>query len=508
LSLLETAPKVDRRPVAVLDSIFEPIVDTVAGDVPTVGLLIDGTGQSASTGDTFEVVSPIDGSVIAHAQKGGVEDVERAIASAKEARSAIRDMPAAERIAICEDAAGIMRQHADAFADVVTVDLGKTTKAARSETDTTIQRLQLVREEVRKIFGEYLPGDWMPGTVGKRGIVLREPVGTVAAIGPFNYPLFIPAAKIIPAIAGGNSVVAKAPSDDPLPLLMFARVLEEAGLPPGALNVVTGPGGELGDALATSDDVGMVSFTGSTRAGKALARAAGPKPIHLELGGNAAAVVLADADLDATVPQTVSGALKGSGQRCSAVSRVLVVDELYDEYVAAALEQARDWVVGDPRADGVDIGPLVHDRAADNVEALVADAVEKGAELAHGGGRDGTYHEPTVLVDVPRTADIVWEETFGPVLTVVRVADEAEAIEVANGSRYGLDSAVFTRDLDAAWRVASALEVGMVAVNAAPSHGVGHFPFGGRTPDSGVGREGLGYSIDESSALKTVVLPD
>lgn len=508
MSFLENAPTVDRRPTAVLDAIFGPIVDTTDGDVPTVNVLIDGTWRPAASGGTFEVVSPIDGTVIAHAQKADVADLEEAIAAAKAARTAVRDMPAAERIAVCEDAAQIMREHIDAFTDIVTVDLGKTTKAARSETETTIQRLQLVREEVRKIFGEYLPGDWMPGTVGKRGIVLREPVGTVAAIGPFNYPLFIPAAKIIPAIAGGNSVVAKAPSDDPLPLLMFARVLEEAGLPDGALNVVTGSGSELGDALASSDDIGMVSFTGSTGAGKALSRATGPKPIHLELGGNAAAIVLPDADLAQAVGQTVSGALKGAGQRCSAVSRVLVVDDVYDDYVAAAREQAEDWVVGDPRADGVDIGPLVHDRAADNVAALVADAVEKGAELAIGGGRDGTYHEPTVLLDVPHTADIVWEETFGPVLTVVRVEDEAQAIEVANGSRYGLDSAVFTRDLDAAWRVASALEVGMVAVNAAPSHGVGHFPFGGRTPDSGVGREGLGYSIDESSALKTVVLPD
>lgn len=503
MTFLDQMPQLDEPPALSFDGIFAPIADD--GDVPTLRLLID--GEWRTTDATFDVRSPIDGSTIAHAHEATTDDLEEAIAAAKAARSEIRGLPAAERLAICEQAAEIVEEHTDTFAHAITVDLGKTAASGRSETGTTVQRLELVREEVRKIFGEYLPGDWMPGTVGKRGIVIREPLGTCAAIGPFNYPLFIPAAKIIPAIAAGNAVVAKAPSDDPTPLLLFARALEEAGLPAGALNVLTGPGSVLGDPLAAHPDIDMVSFTGSSAVGRSLAEAAGPKPIHLELGGNAAGIVLEAADLDQAVSASVSGALKNSGQRCSGLSRVLVEASVYDDYVQQALSEAKGWTVGDPRHDDTDVGPLVAPGAAENVHGLVADAVDKGADLLVGGEYADAYHQPTVLADVPHDADILWEETFGPVLTVVRIADEDEAIEVANRSRYGLDSAVFTQDLDQAWRVAGALRVGMVAVNDSPSHGVGHFPFGGRTPDSGVGREGLGYSIDECTAVKSVVLP-
>jgi acyl-CoA reductase-like NAD-dependent aldehyde dehydrogenase len=475
--------------------------------LPVFQLYIDGQWRPAGTGQTFEVLSPIDGSVIAHAQKGGTDDVEAAIASAAKARSQFALIPAAERLAICERAGDILAENASTFVSAIVVNLGKTPEQAQSEVKATRTRLGLVREEVRKIFGEYLPGDWIPDTAGKSGVVLREPVGTVAAVGPFNYPLFLSASKIIPALAAGNTVVAKAPSDDPLPLLLFGQVFEEAGLPPGVLNVVTGPGGEIGELLASHPDISMISFTGSTGAGHSMAAAAGPKPLHMELGGNAAAIILADADLDNAAEKSVHGAFNNAGQRCDAVSRVLVESAVYDAYVEAAVEEAEIWPVGDPRAEGVKVGPMVNERAASRVNDLVRDAVGKGAKLLSGGEAEAAYHQPTVLVDVPLDADIVWEETFGPVLAVVRVDDTDAALEVANRSRYGLDSAVFTSDLDKAWYVARALECGQVHVNDAPKHGVGHFPFGGRKPDSGIGREGLGYSIDECTALKTVVLP-
>ena len=504
MTFLEQSPRVDDPPKLSLDGMFAPVADG-GGDLPVLRLLIDGEWRTAA--ETFEVRTPIDGSVIAHAQEASDDDLQAAIAAAKAARPSIRGVPAAERLAICQRAAEIVDEHVDTFVGAITVDLGKTSASSRSETGSTIERLEMAREEVRKIFGEYLPGDWMPDTVGKQGIVIREPLGTCAAIGPFNYPLFIPASKIIPAITAGNAVVAKAASEDPTSLLLFARALEEAGLPGGVLNMLTGPGRTLGPPLAAHPDIDMVSFTGSSAVGRSLAEAAGPKPIHLELGGNAAGIVLGAADLGVAVKSTVAGAFKNSGQRCSGLSRVLVEASVYDEYVEQALSEARAWTVGDPRHESSDIGPLVNAGAAKNVSRLVENAVESGAELLLGGEFADAYHQPTVLADVPLDADIVWEETFGPVLTIVRVADEEEAIEVANRSRYGLDSAVFTQRLDQAWRVAGALRVGMVAVNDAPEHGVGHFPFGGRTPDSGVGREGLGYSIDECTALKSVVLP-
>jgi len=470
-------------------------------------LFIGGEWRDATGGETFDVRSPIDGTVIAQAQKAGTDDVEAAIAAAKRARAAFRSTPAAERLELCEQAAEIMAEHPDTFIDVIVADLGKTPSQAKSEANATRERLGLAREEVRKIFGEYLPGDWIPDTKGKTGIVMREPVGTVGAIGPFNYPLFLAASKIIPALAAGNTVVAKAPSDDPVALMLFARLLQEAGLPDGVLNVVTGPGGDIGDLLAEHEDISMISFTGSTAVGRRISRLAGPKPMHLELGGNAAAIVLADADLDLAVDKTLTGAFKNAGQRCDAISRVLIEDSVYDAFTKRAVDEAEAWTIGDPRADGVKVGPLVNPGAAEAVQRLVADAVQRGAEILLGGNALGTYHEPTVLGEVSPEAEIVWEETFGPVLTLVRVSDLDAAIELANRSRYGLDSAVFTSNLDQAWKAAHALECGMVHVNDAPAHGVGHFPFGGFKPDSGIGREGLGYSIDECTRIKTVVMP-
>ncbi|MGH9042636.1 MAG: aldehyde dehydrogenase family protein [Acidimicrobiia bacterium] len=507
MSFLNAAPRVSSHPALRLPGFFVPAVVTKKDGPARLQNLVGGTWGPAHGGETFKVRSPIDGTVIAKAPKGGSEDVEAAVAAAVAARQSFRTFPAAERLRICEDAARVMEGHLDSFIDAIVIDLGKTPSQAKSEANATRERLELAREEVRKIFGEYLPGDWIGDSVGKSGIVLREPVGTVAAIGPFNYPLFLAAAKIIPAIAAGNTVVAKAPSDDPVALLMFARVFEEAGLPDGVLNAITGPGAEMGDDLAAHDGVSMISFTGSTAVGRRIASLAGPKPLHLELGGNAAAIVLADADLGLAVEKSVLGAFKNAGQRCDAISRVLVEAPLYDDFVAAAVTEAEGWVCGDPRADGVQVGPLVAKKAAVRVHDLVDEAVDKGAKVLAGGGMSGPYHEPTVLADVPLEAEILWEETFGPVLAVTPVASLDAALDIANRSRYGLDSSVFTTNLDQAWRAARALQVGMVHVNDAPAHGVGHFPFGGRKPDSGVGREGLGYSIDECTQIKTVVLP-
>lgn len=505
---VQTLPRADREAALELPAIFEDVVCPSDGEPAGLRLFIDGDWREAASGETFEVPSPIDGTVIALAQAAGEEDVEAAIAAAFEARSTFREMTAAERLEICERAAGIMSEHFDAFIETIVVDLGKTSTQAESEANATRERLGMVREEVRKIFGEYLPGDWIPDTKGKSGIVLREPVGTVAALGPFNYPLFLAASKIIPAIAAGNTVVAKAPSDDPVALTLFTRVLQEAGLPDGVLNLVTGRGGEIGDLFAEHPAVSMITFTGSAKVGRRITELAGPKPLHLELGGNAAALVLADADLELAVPKSVDGAFKNAGQRCDAISRVLVERDILDEYVERAVEAAGGYKLGDPRMEDVKVGPLVNERAVESVTRLVEDATDKGARLLAGGGSRECYFEPTVLADVPLEAEIVWEETFGPVLTIVPVDDLDAALEVANRSRYGLDSCVFTTNLDTAWRAARALECGMVTVNDAPAHGVGHFPFGGRKPDSGVGREGLGYSIDECTALKTVVLPD
>jgi glyceraldehyde-3-phosphate dehydrogenase (NADP+) len=505
--VLDSLPALGEKVSIDLPSTFGSAVVDSRDEAPVLQLLIEGEWRLAEGGELVDVYSPIDQSVIARAQKAGSDDVQAAIRAARDARSDFRALPAAERLDICKRAAEILEHQEEAFVKAIVADLGKTPSQAKSEVSSTIERLELVREEVRKIFGEYLPGDWISDTQGKAGIVLREPVGTVAAIGPFNYPLFLSASKIVPAIAAGNTVVAKAPSDDPIALIMFAEILQEAGLPPGVINVVTGPGSEIGDIFASHEDISMVSFTGSTAVGRRIASLAGPKPLHLELGGNAAGIVLDDADLDDAAEKTVLGAFKNAGQRCDAISRVLVEASVYHDYVERVVTEAEDYNVGDPRINDIQVGPLVNEKAAQRVNALVADATDKGAKLLLGGGASGCFQEPTVLAEVSLEAEIAWEETFGPVLPITPVESLDHALEIANRSRYGLDSSVFTSNIDRAWRAARGLEVGMVHVNDAPAHGVGHFPFGGYKPDSGIGREGLGYSIDESTVLKTVVMP-
>jgi glyceraldehyde-3-phosphate dehydrogenase [NAD(P)+] len=358
-------------------------------------------------------------------------------------------------------------------------------------------------EEVKKISGEYIPGDWSDDTRGKIAVVIREPVGVVAAISPFNYPLFIQAAKVIPALLAGNSVVLKPASSTPLSALMFARVLQESGIPNGCLNVITGPG-SIGMKLVEHPHISLVSFTGSTKAGREISRAAEVKHLHLELGGKAVAIVLSDADVGLAARKCVEGAFRNAGQRCDAVSLALVEEGVADLFVEKVLEEAGKWTVGDPRWDDVKMGPLINSSQVERVHRLVVDAVEKGAKLLMGGRFEGNYYQPTVLDHVPKSAEIMWEEIFGPVLPIARVRDVGEALEIASAQRYGLDSCVFTNNFYRMWSVAKRLQVGSVTVNDMPRHGVGYFPFGG-VKESGIGREGIGYSIDEMTVLKTIV---
>ncbi|MDQ6616641.1 MAG: aldehyde dehydrogenase family protein, partial [Actinomycetota bacterium] len=275
MSVATWAPVVDAPVELHVNGLFGPAAPFTDDGLPSLQLLIDGRWRPARSGRFFEVRSPIDGRLIARAQTADRGEFASAIAAARGARGEFAAMPAAGRLEICQNAAEVVERELDGFVDAIVTDMGKTPDQARSETRTTIERLRLVREEIRKIFGEYLPGDWIAETAGKSAVVLREPVGTVAAFGPFNYPLFLAASKIIPALAAGNAVVAKAPSDDPVALVLFARALEQAGLPPGVLNVITGPGGDIGNLLASHEDISMISFTGSSSVGRGIAAAAG-----------------------------------------------------------------------------------------------------------------------------------------------------------------------------------------------------------------------------------------
>jgi acyl-CoA reductase-like NAD-dependent aldehyde dehydrogenase len=338
-------------------------------------------------------------------------------------------------------------------------------------------------------------------------MIIRQPLGVLLAITPFNYPLFTAVAKIAPGIAAGNSIICKPASDDPICLLMFAKIMQEAGTPDGVVNIITGSSSEIGDYLCSHPKVDMISFTGSSAVGKHIASITGMKKIQMELGGKAPAIVLEDCDLNLAVKECAAGSLKFSGQRCDAISRVLIIESIADRFVSAILEEVKNnWKFGDPKNSDTVVGPLINERAAKKVEELINDAVSKGAKILYGGKRYALgYYEPTVLDRVNRNMRIAWEETFGPVVTIMRVKDFEEAIRLANESEYGLDACIFTKDIDKALDAAQRIEAGSVHINAHPTHGLGIFPFGG-DENSGMGREGIKYSIEDMSKVHSVII--
>jgi glyceraldehyde-3-phosphate dehydrogenase [NAD(P)+] len=486
-----------------LEEFFDPIYEKKA-DIPVFKIFVNGTWKSSLNDRTFDVKTPIDGSIIAKAQASGVEDVKKAIDSADKNRGGIRDIPGIGRLEIFRRACGIMSKQKEALIKTIMLEAGKPEEDARGEVQATIDRMELTMVEARKIFGEYLPGDWSEDTTQKMAIVIRQPVGVVASISPFNYPLFIASAKIVPALLAGNSVVAKGASQDPLSLLLFARILESAGMPRGSLNLITGLGRDVGKSLVSDTRIGAINFTGSTEIGRFVTEQAGIKKLHLELGGKGMAIVLDDADLNLAAKKCVAGSLKNAGQRCDAISAIIVINTVAEELIRLMNEEIDKWKLGDPRIKSVKIGPVIDQGAAERINNYVQDAIEKGAVLCKGGKYKGCFYEPTLLDNVPLNSQIAKEETFGPIVTVIRVEGEDDAIEIARKSPYGLDSCIFTNDFYRMWKIAKKLKAGGVTINDFPKHGVGFFPFGGFN-ESGIGREGIGYSIDEMTYLKTIV---
>jgi len=481
---------------------FSDIYETENG-LPTFKFFID--GEWKKSGEKDPLISPLDQNAIGAVYRTPIDQVDLAIRHAKESQQKIRSLAGIERIGLMNEARNILMDHKEDFVNALMLEGGKTREGASGEIESLYMRMGLTMEDARKIFGEYLPGDWSKDTASKIALVIREPVGVVAAIGPFNYPLFIPAAKIIPALLAGNSVIVKPTKETPVSTIMFVQVLNMAGFPKGTVNVVTGPGSLIGNTISSHKDVSMISFTGSTETGRSIASIAGIKKLHMELGGKAYAIVLRDADLALAAKKIVSGSLSNAGQRCDAISAVLVVQEVADGLVDLIVKEAKNYRLGNPLFDPqAKVGPVINRSAALRIKSLIDDAIEKGAKALVGGGVHDTYVEPTVLYDVPESAKIMWEEIFGPVIPIHKVKDADEAIAFAKRSEYGLDSCVFSNNFYDMWRVAKSLQVGEVTINDMPKHGIGYFPFGG-TKSSGTGREGVGFSIDEMTNIKTIV---
>src|SRR6056297_1633000 len=367
------------------------------------------------------------------------------------------------------------------------------------------ERFRRAKEEIRALKGEYREGT-TAGHEGWDAIVKHEPMGTVLAITPYNYPLSTTALSVAPALVAGNAVILKPASDTPVSAAILADVVSEVdGLPDGAFNFVAGRASDVGDVFSGDDRIDVISMTGSSGAGKHVAKESGMVNLHMELGGNAPAVVFPDADLGDVAGQCAKGSFKYAGQRCSAVSRVLAHEEVHDEIVDLLEAEMDSWQPGDLFEEDTTMGPLINEGQAEWVEELVEDAVEKGADLVRGGERDGIHFEPTLLANVPHDARIVHEEQFGPVAAVTTFEDEEQAIEIANRGELALDASVFTSDYDRAMELGEKLDAGAVRINGAPSHGLGDIPFGGNKA-SGIGREGLDSTIHEFVRKKSIVL--
>jgi lactaldehyde dehydrogenase len=353
-----------------------------------------------------------------------------------------------------------------------------------------------------------MPVDAVRGNERHFAFTIRQPLGVVAAIVPFNYPVELWGHKAAAALAGGNAVISKPPSACPLTLLKITELMEKVGLPPGAHQMITGPGAVIGDFLARSEGIQLITVTGSTEVGIRIAEIAAKnlKKVHMELGGNDALIILADADLEKAATAVVLGRLaRGNGQICCAVKRVLVEQPIFDKFANLLASKARELKVGDQLQEDTDVGPLINEQAAKEVEAFINGAVEGGAKLLAGGTRHGTFIDPTVLRDVAVDLPLFKEEVFGPVVPLVSFTSIDEAVNLANSSPYGLQSAVFTQDINKALDIAYRLEAGGVIVNWSSALRVETLPFGG-IKMSGHGREGVHDTLDEMTDQKTVVV--
>ena len=478
------------------------------GEVPVYKPFLAGT--FASEGEGFiNVRSPIDGSLVARVVKPTWDLVDRALETISSyGRWSVRDLPGEKRLEILERIASLMEDAAEDLAEALMATAGKTRKQAWAEVEASIERLRKAPMDLRKLGGDYIPGDWSHHTLESEAIVRREPYGVVLAIVPFNYPLFDTVNKFVYSVIPGNAVVVKPPSADPLPVLMFAKLAIEAGFPKDALAVVTLPGRET-SRLVADRRIHVISFTGSSETGLQVMKHAGIKQLIMELGGGDPAIVLEDADLRDAAEKIATGITSYAGQRCDAIKLVLVEEKVYEEFRGLLVEQLSKVKVGDPREPDVDMGPLIDENAVASMLSAVEEAVKAGGRVLVGGRRiKGSYVEPTLVevLDkrVLRKLRLYRDEVFAPVALITSFKDLDEAIELANGRRYGLDAAIFGENIARIRKLIRFLEVGAIYINEYPRHGIGYYPFGGRK-DSGIGREGIGYSIEYVTAVKTIV---
>lgn len=471
--------------------------DKIKGENNTFKNLVDGEWISSSSGNFIDINSPVDNSLVGRVPAMTVEEVDVSMESASKVQKEWKSIPLNAKADILYKAADLLIENIDELSHVMMMEIAKDMKSCRSEVTRSADFIKFTADCAKNLYGESIPSDSFPGTKkNKISIVKREPLGVVLAISPFNYPINLAASKIAPAVIIGNSVVLKPATQGSISGLHLARIFEMAGLPKGVLNTVTGRGSEIGDYITSHKYVDFINFTGSTEVGERISKHSLMVPLLMELGGKDAAIVLEDSDLDLVADNIASGAYSYSGQRCTAVKRVLAVDKIADELVEKVKMRIEKFKIGNLlENESVDIVPLISEKSADYVSQLIADAEIKGAELIIGGKREGNLIYPTLFDKVTTDMRIAWEEPFGPVVPIIRVKDMDEAVEIANASEYGLQGSIFTKNIYDAFNIADKLEVGTVQINGKTERGPDNFPFLG-TKSSGMGTQGIKYSIE------------
>lgn len=460
-------------------------------------------GEWITTKEQQPVLLPYDGTPVGAFYKADSEVVARAIEAAREGARQMRKLSNAERAELLERITNIVRRDVADFARIICSETGKPIGDARGEATRTLQTLISSTEEARRLHGEVVPIDGAPIGKGRMAMTVREPLGVIGAITPFNVPFNLAMHKVGPALAAGNAIVHKPASSTPLSALRFARVMEEAGAPKGAYNVVTGSGALIGNALVDSPHVAMITFTGSKEVGLGIKARAGMKRVTLELGSNSAAVIEPDADLADAAARCVTGSFAHSGQLCISVQRIYVHESVADDFLSRFAAATAKLRIGHPYEDTTNISSLISEEEAVRVEAWINEARQAGARVVAGGGRKRATIEPTILADGPDSLRISCKEVFGPVVIVNRYKTLEEAIGRVNDSIYGLQAGIFTRDLERAFRAAREFEVGGVIINDVPTFRADHMPYGG-VKESGTGREGPRYAIEEMSEAKII----
>jgi len=474
--------------------------------VTSSAMLIDGQWVSAIGGESEIVRSPFDGQAVGEVPLARVADAELAVTSAAAGFQKWSRTPAHERVAILLRAAALADARAHEIATIISNENGKSFTEALGEANRSGEIIRLAAYEGSQLYGETLPLDANRGTgFDKIGFTLRQPVGIVVAISPFNYPALLVLHKVAPALAAGNAVVLKPARATPLTAIALAQCFVDAGLPEGVLNVITGPGGEIGDALVRDKRVRKVSFTGSTAVGEHIAKTAGIKKLSLELGASGPVVVLADADIEAAAHAISLGGYINAGQVCISAQRIIVDETIVGDFIAALKPKVEALKAGNPFAEGVNIGSLINTAEAERVERSIQAAVAEGAELVTGGERDGAFVQPAIVANVDPYSPFAQDELFGPAVSISTAKGVAHAIELANSTVYGLGAGVFTNNIANSIRAMREIESGVVHINWTQLWRADLMPYGG-FKSSGIGKEGLRSAVSEMTEVKTVIM--